>query len=199
MPHMNLLALTQPMAWLACALFALGTAGVAQAQDRIYRCGNEYTNNPTPAQKKDCTPLEGGNVTVVQGTRASGNKAGGGNARPNGGASGAPASADQPRVDPAQQKARDSDARAILETELRRAEARVQDLHREYNGGQPERRGIELRNPALYNERVADLKASLARAEADVAGIRRELQRAGGAAAPTAGTAQAAANAPVPR
>lgn len=197
MPHMNFSALTQRMASLMCAVLAGGALGTAQAQDRIYRCGNEYTNNPTPAQKKDCTPLEGGNVTVVQGTRASGNKA---NAKPSGVAHAAPASADQPRVDPAQQRARDSDARAILEAELRRAEARLVDLQREYNGGQPERRGVELRNPAIYNERVADLKASLARAEADVAGIRRELQRAGGAAAPAASTAQAATgNALVPR
>lgn len=193
-------ALTQPLAWLACAVFAGGAAGAAQAQDRIYRCGNEYTNSPTPAQKKDCTPLEGGNVTVVQGTRATGNKGGAANARAGGAAAASPAPADQARVDPAVQKARDSDARAILESELRRADARLQDIQREYNGGQPERRGIELRNPAVYTERVADLKASLARAEADVAGIRRELQRAGGAPAPAAGSAQAATGSnPAPR
>ncbi len=195
MPHMNFSAGGWRMAWLACAALAGCAWGTAQAQDRIYRCGNEYTNNPTPAQKKDCTPLEGGNVTVVQGTRATGGKASGGNAK-----SSSVASADQPRVDPAVQKARDSDARAILEAELRRAEARLLEVQREYNGGQPERRGVELRNPALYNERIADLKASLARAEADVAGIRRELQRVGGAATPAASSAQAAAgNAPAPR
>jgi molecular chaperone GrpE (heat shock protein) len=86
-------------------------------------------------------------------------------------------------VDPAQQKARDSDARAILEAELRRAEARLADLQREYNNGQPEKRGDELRNVPRYQERVADLKAGIARAEADITGIRRELQRAGGGAA----------------
>ncbi len=191
MPNLKFFALNQPMAWLACAALAWGVPVAAQAQDRIYRCDNLYTNSPTPSQKKDCVPLEGGNVTVVQGTRPTGGKlAKAGSASS---ASSGQGSAEQPRVDPAQQKARDNDAKAILEGELRRAESRLADLQREYNGGQPERVGAELRNPALYNERVADLKAKLNRVEADVAGIRRELQRAGGAApSSTAAAAQPA-------
>lgn len=159
-------------------------SGQALAQDRIFRCGNEYTNNPTPAQKKDCIPLDGGNVTVVKGTRvqAVASPSGGGTRVAS--AAQAVSSADQPRVDPTQQKARDNDARTILENELKRAESRVAELQREYNGGQPERQAAEQRNPALYTQRVADLKASLNRAEADVTGIRRELQRVGGGAAP---------------
>ncbi|MBY0465142.1 MAG: hypothetical protein K2W33_09375 [Burkholderiales bacterium] len=169
--------------WL-CAVVLVASLPVAQAQDRIFRCGNEYTNSPSPAQKKDCKQIEGGNVTVVPATKpsaAASGRAGGQQT----------ASADQPRVDPAQQKARDSDARAILEGELRRAEARLADLQREYNNGQPEKKTDELRNVARYQERVSELKASIMRAEADVTGIRRELQRAGGGAAnasPTAST-----------
>lgn len=159
-------------------------SGQALAQDRIFRCGNEYTNNPTPAQKKSCIPLDGGNVTVVKGTRVQGAASapvGGGRV-----ASATPvaSSADQTRVDPTQQKVRDNDARTILENELKRAELRVAELQREYSGGQPERQAAEQRNPALYTQRVADLKASLNRAEADVTGIRRELQRVGGGVAP---------------
>ena len=41
----------------------------AQAQERIYRCGNAYTNTVTEAQAKNCKLVEGANVTVVQGTR----------------------------------------------------------------------------------------------------------------------------------
>lgn len=159
--------------WVLCVAMWAAAAPAAQAQDRIFRCGNEYTNNPSPAQKKDCRQIEGGNVTVVPASKP----ASSGGSR--GGAS-AVASGDQPRVDPAQQKARDSDARAILEAELRRAEARLADLQREYNNGQPEKKTDELRNVARYQERVADMKASIARAEADIIGIRRELQRAGG-------------------
>jgi len=36
-----------------------------QAQDRIYRCGNEYTNDATLAQERGCRRVEGGNVTVL--------------------------------------------------------------------------------------------------------------------------------------
>ena len=37
-------------------------APAAWAQDRIYRCGNEYTNNATQARERGCKVVEGGNV-----------------------------------------------------------------------------------------------------------------------------------------
>jgi hypothetical protein len=159
--------------------FAVGFLAVvlsAQAQGQIFRCGTEYTNNPTPEQKKTCKELDGGNVTVIQAPKTKGSSASKSPAP-------VPPTADQVKVDPSVQKARDSDARAILESEQRRAEQRVAELQREYNGGQPERRGEEVRNQQRYSERIALLKDSLARAEADLAGIRRELSRAGGGGA----------------
>ena len=148
-----------------------------QAQDRIYRCGNEYTNNAQQAKERGCKLVEGGNVTVVQGTRPASAAApaagGGGAAAP----SSATSPANAPRVSNNEQKSRDSDARAILESELRKAEARHADLLREYNDGAPVRNALELRNPQLYMERTAELKASVARSESDLAGIRRELAR----------------------
>ena len=153
---------------------------VAFAQDRIYRCGNEYTNNATQAKERGCKLVEGGNVTVIQGSRPSG----GGGAASSGGSSAASSSsatsaspAGAPRVTNNDQRARDSDARAILETELRKAEARHAELVKEYNGGQPERNALDLRNPQRYMERTAELKASVARSESDIAGIKRELSR----------------------
>jgi hypothetical protein len=50
-------------------------------------------------------------------------------------------------------------------------------LLKEYNNGEPQRNALELRNPQLYMERTAELKASVARSESDLAGIRRELSR----------------------
>ena len=50
-------------------LIALVFVAGSIAQDRIYRCGNEYTNTVPSPQTKGCKLLEGGNVTVVQGTR----------------------------------------------------------------------------------------------------------------------------------
>jgi len=49
-----------------------------------------------------------------------------------------------------------------LKTNLRREEGRLADLQREYNNGEPERRGDE-RNYQRYLDRVAELKAGIAR------------------------------------
>jgi hypothetical protein len=140
----------------------------------VFRCaGNVYTNNAAEARSKGCKPMEGGNITVVEGTqvKASGVKVA--SASPQAGAA-QPAA---PRVDAEGQRARDSDARAILESELKKAEARQLELVKEYNNGEPEKLGPETRNHQKYLDRVAELKANLARNESDIAGIRRELGR----------------------
>lgn len=142
----------------------------AQGQDRIYRCGNQYTNTVSEAQAKGCKLVEGGNVTVVQGTRpakAAPPKENSGSAPANSGA----------RVDASEQKSRDSDARLILQSELAKAEARQVELLKEYNNGEPDKRGDEARNHQKYLDRVAELKANLARNQSDMEGIRRELGR----------------------
>ncbi len=162
-------------------LFAIVLVLAGPTQAQIYRCGNEYTNKITDAQKGQCKLLEGGNVTVIQGFKPPAN------ASASSGSAGAPlagatvrlasAAPSQARVDNADQKARDSDARLILESELKKAEARNSDLLREYNNGEPDKRGDEARNYQKYLDRVAELKATLTRNESDIAGIRRELGR----------------------
>jgi hypothetical protein len=79
----------------------------------------------------------------------------------------------------AEQKARDADARAILDAELRKAEARRTELAKEFNNGEPEMLGPEHRNHQKYLDRIAQLKDSIARNEQDIAGIQRELARVG--------------------
>jgi hypothetical protein len=81
------------------------------------------------------------------------------------------------RVDSSEQRARDADARAILEAELSKAQTRQTELLREYNNGEPEKLGPETRNYQKYLDRVAHLKASIARNEVDIEGLRRELSR----------------------
>ncbi|WP_119965088.1 hypothetical protein [Simplicispira lacusdiani] len=152
------------------AVLCLAAVGPAQAQDRIYRCGNEYTNNASQAKERGCKLVEGGNVTVVEGARSAPAASG---AAPKAAVS--PPSA--PKVDPNDQRSRDADARAILESELRKAETRHAELVKEYNNGAPERGALDLRNPQRYMERTAELKASIARSESDIAGIKRELAR----------------------
>jgi hypothetical protein len=155
-------------------LGALLVGSAAQAQDRIYRCGNEYTNTVPSPQTKGCKLVEGGNVTVVQAVRPT---------KPATSAAPAAASAAGNRVDATDQKSRDSDARLILQAELKKAETRQEELVKEYNNGEPEKRGDESRNHKKYLDRVAELKASLARNESDMAGIKRELARQPGGTA----------------
>lgn len=147
---------------------AASTAAIAfpgLAQDTIYRCGNEYTNNAAVAKQRGCKRVEGGNVTIIQGTR------------PQAGSPGATRSPQGPRVDTNEQRARDADSRAILEAELRRAETRQAELVKEFNGGEPEKLGPEHRNHQKYLDRVSQLESSLARGENDLASLRRELGR----------------------
>jgi hypothetical protein len=134
----------------------------AQAQDRIYRCGNEYTNTVQDAQAKGCKLLEGGNITVIPAAR-----------QPS--AAGRATTASAARS--GEGAARDSDAKLILESELKKAEQRQQELLREYNNGEPEKRPEEVRNHQKFIDRVNELKAALARNESDIAGIKRELAR----------------------
>lgn len=162
---------------LAAAFFSVNSG----AQERIYRCGNEYTNTVPDAKVKGCKLLEGGNITVVQGTRPGASTAARAATAP--GAPGASGAAGGTRVEASEQKSRDSDARQILESELKKAEARQAELQKEYKHGEPEKRGDEAKNNAKYGERIAELKANLARNESDIAGIRRELGRTPAAAA----------------
>lgn len=148
----------------------------AAAQERVWRCGNEYTNNAALAAQRNCKVMEGGNVTVIQGTRPSGASVSTTAPSATGNAA-TRAPSGSPRVDVAEQRARDGEARTVLQGELRRAEARQAELQREFNGGEPEKQGSESRNHQKYLDRVADMKAALARNEMDIAGIRRELGR----------------------
>ncbi|MRX11078.1 DUF4124 domain-containing protein [Pseudoduganella sp. FT25W] len=79
-----------------------------------------------------------------------------------------------PRVDNAEQRARDADRRGILEDELKTEQQKLTDMRREFNNGEPERRGDE-RNYAKYQERVATLRDSISRSEKNVDALKREI------------------------
>lgn len=157
----------------AFSLLLASTGSVAWAQ-QVYRCvgaggaAPEYINNTKEAQTRSCKLVSGGNVTVVQSTPTP--KAApvrvatvGG---PNGSTSNSP-----------EQRARDSDSRAILEAELKKAEAKLAEQQKEYNNGEPEKQGIEGRNYQRYLDRVAELKESITRNQSDIAGLKREISR----------------------
>ena len=159
---------------LFSVLLAAGSSAVWSQQ--IYRCEGlgggapEYINNVKDAQSRNCKPVSGGNVTVVQGTPVP-------KAQPRASAStgAGPAS---PRTDGGpEQRVRDSDSRIILESELRKAETKLAEQQKEYNNGEPDKQGIEGRNYQRYLDRVNELKEGIARTQSDVGGLKREISR----------------------
>jgi hypothetical protein len=155
------------------AAAALLSPALASAQGSVvYRCpGNVYTSDQElPAKQaieKGCKTIEGAPITIIQGQR------------PRTGSPVPPASGPRPadsRVDPSQQRSRDTDARRILEGELNTEKERLTLLQKEFNSGEPERRGDE-RNYQKYIDRVAEMKAAIARKQSDIAAIERELAK----------------------
>src|SRR5436190_21933657 len=171
---MNRIAARRLRACSLLAAIAVPLMAAAQQPAReVYRCpGNPvlYTDTLSAKEAKDkgCRTLEGAPITVVQGVR------------PRAGAPVPPkdaaARSSDERVAPTEQRARDGDSRRILEGELKREEERLAAMQKEYNNGEPERQGDE-RNYQKYLDRVAEMKASIARKENDIAAIKRELAK----------------------
>jgi hypothetical protein len=170
------------MACLAATCASI-TAGLAQAQDTrtVYRCPGPpvlYTDalSAQEARDRNCRTIEGAPITIVQAPprRPAASSA----PAPAGAGPAAPAARPpgDTRIDPAAQRARDSDARRILQEELTREEERLAALRTEFNNGEPERRGDE-RNFARYQERVAEMRAAIQRKEADIAALKREIAK----------------------
>ena len=159
------------MSLLAAVLaFVLGlNITLAHAQSEIFLCDDghgskEYKNN---GATKGCKKIDLPGITTIPGlprkpavvTAAS---------KP----SSSPA--DFPKVDSGTQKTRDNDRRQILLDEMRTEERKLADLKKEFNNGEPERRGDE-RNYAKYQERVASLKDDVNRTEKNIDALKREI------------------------
>ena len=147
----------------------------AQDGKPVYRCPGPpvlYTDalSVVEARERGCRGIEGAPITIVQGRPPPARAASGGTVVS------AVSSRPGDRVDPAAQRARDSDARRILGDELRREEERLAALQKDFNNGEPERRGDE-RNFQKYQDRVVDMKAGIQRKEADIAALKREMAK----------------------
>jgi hypothetical protein len=169
--RMSSIKLARRAAWLLCALAAAGTAPARAAEGgTMYRCpGNDYNNtiSAKEAKERGCHTIENAPVSIVQTAKP----------RPQAGSTPSPTgSMPTLRIDPASQKARDTDARRILGSELRTEEERLAALQKEFNNGEPERQGNE-RNFQKYADRVAEMKAAIARKEGDIAAIKREMAK----------------------
>lgn len=151
---------------IAGAFAAPGARAADSGPGVMYRCpGNDYNNtlSAKDARERGCRTLEGAPITIIQSSKP----------RP---VPSTAVGAATTRVDPADQRARDSDSRRILETELQREQERLAQMQTEFNNGQPERLGNE-KNYQKYLDRVTDLKSAIARKEGDIAAIRREIQK----------------------
>ncbi|RTL38956.1 MAG: hypothetical protein EKK53_18375 [Burkholderiales bacterium] len=158
---------------LLAPLLVLASLG-AQAQGTVYRCPGPpvlYTDalSAKEAAEKGCRTIEGTPITVLQAPKPR-PASGAGAAAEGGGRTG------ETRVDASQQRVRDDERRRVLQTELRQAEDRLANAQKEFNNGQAERRGDE-RNYQKYLDRMAELKDNIARYEADVQALKREIAK----------------------
>ena len=142
-------------------------SGGLQAQNEVWVCEDPVSGQKTyhniQASSKGCKKLEGGNVSTVP--------------APKGKPSPAPATGDpKTRVAPGTQNARDLDRKQIFTDELNAEQKKLDDLKKEFNGGEPERKGDE-RNYQKYQDRVKEMKDNLDRTESNIKNLQREIGR----------------------
>ncbi len=138
---------------LSCAFSCLlATPSMAEAEVWLCKRGDleEYTN---VGDTKNCRKLDLPGITTVPAAKA-----------PPAPARAAPATANVrpaefPKVDASTQRSRDDDRRKLLEDELREQETRLVELRRSGNATQPEQ------------------LAQIARVEANIVSLKRELSR----------------------
>jgi hypothetical protein len=154
-------------------------SGAADAQTTVYKCVDaqgrvEFTDTgkrgckaldlpgyiPAPPERRGPAPAAARPANAAQGAAPA--------------AAPTPSPANFPRVDTSQQRARDDDRRGILTDELRLEEAKLAGLRVVFNNGEPERQGNE-RNYAKYQERVAQMRDDISRAERNIEALRREI------------------------
>lgn len=156
----------QQLTWL---LLLVAAAGHVHAQSEVYLCVDEngkkeYKNT---GATKGCKKIDLPGLTMIPAPpkRAAVQTAA---AKP------ASSPSDFPKVDSDTQKTRDNDRRQILLDEMKGEEQKLANLKKEFNNGEPERRGDE-RNFAKYQERVAGMKDDIGRTEKNIEALKREL------------------------
>ena len=158
--------------WLlgVCAV-AMGATSALSVQAQapapgIWRCGNAYTNQPVAGA--DCARMGATPVTVIEGTRVHATPGAPVSPATTGAVSNPRAAAvsdaaPNTKVDAQAQKERDQQARQILEAELAKATVAQAEIARLWNNGEPHKQGDEFKNPARYQERVAQMRMALMR------------------------------------
>jgi hypothetical protein len=139
------------VAFFILITYVLGHASIGLAQEAVYRCGSIITNDATQAKREKCQLLEGGAVVTVPSHKRA-------------------MEVTKPAKNTEQQalqRQRDSDAKAIIESELKKTEAQLSDLRKQYAEA----------STSQDLERKLAIKQQIARHESDVVSLKRELKR----------------------
>jgi hypothetical protein len=146
--------------------FVLGSN--AQAESDVFLCVDEHGKKEykNTGITKGCKKVELPGINLVPAPQAPVAKKAGANA--------ASSPANFPKIDDNTQKARDADRRQILLDELKAEEQKLANLKKEYNNGEPERRGDE-KNFAKYQERTTLMKEDINRTEKNIEALKREI------------------------
>ena len=154
---------------LAGLIVLIVVAAYAQAQSDVYLCVDdsgkkEYKNN---GATKGCKRVDlPGIMTIPAPAKKT--------SAPAAAAKNTASPPEFPKVDSSTQKARDGERKQILLDELKSEEQKLVNLKKEYNNGEPERRGDE-RNYAKYQERASGMKDDLNRVEKNIDALKREI------------------------
>ncbi len=151
-------------------LFLAMAAGFAHAQSEVYLCVDEHGKREykNTGVTKGCKKVDLPGITMIPAppkkpaTQTAAAKPA------------ASTPSDFPKVDNGTQKARDNDRKQILLDEMKAEEQKLANLKKEYNNGEPERRGDE-RNFAKYQERVVAMKEDIDRTEKNIEALKREI------------------------
>ena len=147
-------------------------AGMALADQAVYKCGQEITNQPNdPSQ---CQKLLISNPTQIEGTRVQNGQS----PKPVSAATGTAAERISiPPTKPQDTLQRNVQARTVLEDEWQKLGAKQAEMVRVFNGGQPAlQEGESLQNPQ-YKRRVAEMQIQIERMARDLMALKRELSR----------------------
>lgn len=148
------------------------SAGIAFADQTVYKCGQEITNQPNdPSQ---CQKLLISKPTQIEGTRVQ-----------NGQSPKTASTVSDKLVEPIsitpnnpqEVHQRNTQARTVLEDEWQKLSARHAEMVRIFNGGQPALQdGETLQNPQ-YKRRASEMQTQIERMARDLMALKRELSR----------------------
>jgi hypothetical protein len=153
------------VAFFILIALSLGYKNMGLASDAVYKCGDTFTNDSERAKREKCPLLESGAVVTIPTQKKavsvmqnrSTNLSKPSSLKPKQGGS----------ERSAEQQARDHDSKAIIQTELKKTETQLNDLRRQF---------ASLSDAQDVDKRLT-VKQQIARAEADVVSLKRELQR----------------------